>query len=476
LSPALSMALESSAVPAADAQVVGVSDGTESIAAAHGPEYGDVDMLDGITGACSNEAPTMDQWSVEGIEAAPLPSGAAQFEPTSEASEQPAAAGEPELYEEHGVDGEACQGQPVTVTDEELERRLLRVVIGDMGEPGISGEPVRGLLARNSLLERIIDLVHTFFDHRKKEVRWVSPTAQLDRYEAIAYIIADLLDLELLLEEARPIGKRVQEHIRGKPRGVLARADALKGPAKDARSNARAKAKKDAELAATLERTIADIDAKRDDAIAALKNEVYEGIGLPPANSVIVKTRPAPIDPEPELTAAKLAVSGAEADLASAELEVPKVERIVTKMRALATRKLEETPPKRPAKWEEDPVAWWDKQDIWREETEGALAMLHEAQDMQTSCMGHVLECRADLETARRALTDLEFTRMWVKLDVEAAPLVLPTVQAPKVFSLVGMSADEVSALAGQVSQQTTTAEEHAAFGRSAIGRLLSNY
>ena len=162
------MELESSAMPAVDAQIVGVFDGTESIAAAHGPEYGDVDMQDGITGACINEAPTTVQPSMLGIEAAPPLSGAVQFEPMSEAFEQPAAASEPELSEEHGVDGEACRGQPVTVTDEELERRLLRVVIGDMGEPGISGEVMRGLLARNSLLERIVDLVHTFFDHRKK--------------------------------------------------------------------------------------------------------------------------------------------------------------------------------------------------------------------------------------------------------------------------------------------------------------------
>ena len=61
-------------------------------------------------------------------------------------------------------------------------------------------------MASNALLERIVDLVHHLFDQRKNEVRWVTPTAQLDRYEAIAYLIADLLNLELLLDEARPIG------------------------------------------------------------------------------------------------------------------------------------------------------------------------------------------------------------------------------------------------------------------------------
>ena len=82
----------------------------------------------------------------------------------------------------------------MSVTDQELNERLEALAIGGMGEPTISGDRVHGLTAHNSLLERIINLVHALFDARKREVRWVTTTAQLDRYEAIAYLIADLLN------------------------------------------------------------------------------------------------------------------------------------------------------------------------------------------------------------------------------------------------------------------------------------------
>ena len=189
--------------------------------------------------------------------------------------------------------------------------------------------------------------MHDLFDHRDAEVRWVTATAQLDRFEAIAYLIADLLDLELLLDEARPIGKRVQQHIRGEPRGVLAKAKAIWKTAKDARTNARAKAKKKPALAASLDDTLTKIDADRDRQVARLKSQVYEGIGLPPANSVIVKSRPRAVDPDPELTEAKLVAAEASALLAEHELEMPRIARLVTKMRAAAVKQLEKEAPKR---------------------------------------------------------------------------------------------------------------------------------
>ena len=38
------------------------------------------------------------------------------------------------------------------------------------------------------------------------------PKAQLDKMDALAYLLADLLCGELLLEEANSIGKRAAEH------------------------------------------------------------------------------------------------------------------------------------------------------------------------------------------------------------------------------------------------------------------------
>ena len=85
------------------------------------------------------------------------------------------------------------------------------------------------------------------------------------------------------------------------------------------------------------------------------------------------------------------------------------------------------------------------------------------------------------LEAAKQEVRDARFD---IDLDEVATAAerrrdqarAVPEVPVPKVFSLVGKSAAEVGALVGHASQQTTTAEEHAAFGRSAIGRLLSNY
>ena len=59
------------------------------------------------------------------------------------------------------------------------------------------------------------------FEKHRADVRWVSETAQLDQEEALAYLLADLLDYELLPDEARTIGWAVRgaaKAFKGKPK------------------------------------------------------------------------------------------------------------------------------------------------------------------------------------------------------------------------------------------------------------------
>ena len=80
-----------------------------------------------------------------------------------------------------------------------------------------------------------------------------------------------------------------------------------------------------------------------------------------------------------------------------------------------------------------------------------------------------MFELRLDVEVAAGSLRSLERKREATPEIAEPAACTAPSsrVPVPKEFSLVGKSAAEVSALAGQVSQQVTSAEEHAAVARS---------
>ena len=148
------------------------------------------------------------------------------------------------------------------LTSEEALRRLERVAIGGTGPPGLMGDPINGLEATHEVIKVVCVASHNLFEQRKKEIRWVTETAQLDRYEAIGCVLAEVLGTgELLLKEARPIGKRALERIEGKS-GVKARTEKIKQKAKTARSNATAKAKKDPALATALSDTICSIDHK----------------------------------------------------------------------------------------------------------------------------------------------------------------------------------------------------------------------
>ena len=173
----------------------------------------------------------------------------------------------------------------VLPTEPELENRVEVICLGGEGPPEISCGRIAGLTATNALIDRVISVVDRVFHNRKSEVRWVTPLAQLDRMEAYAYLLADLLRGELLLEEANAIGKRAHKHVKV---DVQKQIKALWGDAKSDRSNARRAAKKDLARAAALDQLLSDIDQTRDAMIADLWQEVYEGLDLPAENTVLV--------------------------------------------------------------------------------------------------------------------------------------------------------------------------------------------
>ena len=78
--------------------------------------------------------------------------------------------------------------------------------LGGKGYPGRSGRGSVPIEATNELLHLAKTVVLELYEQRRSEVRWVKETAQLDQEEALAYLLADLLDYELLPEES-PIGR-----------------------------------------------------------------------------------------------------------------------------------------------------------------------------------------------------------------------------------------------------------------------------
>jgi hypothetical protein len=93
---------------------------------------------------------------------------------------------------------------------EQLKVLAQATVLGGSGWPPRLRTGAAVTEAINELVHALKVIVHDLFETRRSEVRWVSETAQLDQEEALAYLLADLLDYELLPEEAHPIGNAAQ--------------------------------------------------------------------------------------------------------------------------------------------------------------------------------------------------------------------------------------------------------------------------
>ena len=201
------------------------------------------------------------------------------------------AAGEPETTLQGGV-----ENPPVELPSEpEMERRLEIICVGGQGAPTESSGRVPGLKASNDLIRLAVLVVFRFFRLRKSEIRWVTEKGQLDKMDGLAYLLADLLRGELLLEEANLIGKRAHKHV---ATDVPKREKELKDQAKSERSYARLRVTRGQLDASVLDDAIADIDRRRDEAIKQLWQEEYESLGLPAENTVVVQSRARPLDKE----------------------------------------------------------------------------------------------------------------------------------------------------------------------------------
>ena len=132
---------------------------------------------------------------------------------------------EPGYAEEPPVQDAASAKPAAKLTPEEALMRLERIAIGGTGPPEVSGDAIDGLKATHEVIKVVCTVSHNFFVQRKKELRWVTETAQLARYEGIAYVLAEVLGAgNLLLKEAESMGKRALERIEGKA-GVKGKTD-----------------------------------------------------------------------------------------------------------------------------------------------------------------------------------------------------------------------------------------------------------
>jgi hypothetical protein len=227
---------------------------------------------------------------------------------------------------------------------EELDKELVAararaMFLGGAGHPRRSGERPIATEATYDLVFLAKTVVLELFEQRRSEVRMVSETARLDQEEAVAYLLGDLLDYELLPEEARPIGKASQHAAavyRGKPKGGKGKPSAdqrLKDKASTDRSKARAAAAKSEALAASLDARLEAIDEQ----LAADRRELAcTVVPLPwPDRRSVIRAVPVPKPPRKEEATEKAAATVAEAEAAkvAADAEVKRATRALARLK-----------------------------------------------------------------------------------------------------------------------------------------------
>ena len=235
--------------------------------------------------------------------------------------------------------------QQPSLPSEELDKELVAewaaaLLLGGSGPPGRTGKPPIASEATNELVHLVKIVVLELFEQRRAEVRMVSETARIDQEEAVAYLLGDLLDYELLPDEARAIGKAAQHAaavFKGKPpkggRGKSAADQRLKDKASTDRSKARAMAAKSEALAAGLDARLAAIDER----LAADRHELARTVvPLPwPDRRSVIRTTPVPKPPRKEeaTQAAAAALAAAEAAKVAADAEVKRATRTLARLK-----------------------------------------------------------------------------------------------------------------------------------------------
>jgi hypothetical protein len=162
----------------------------------------------------------------------------------------------------------------------------------------------------------------------------VSATAQVCQEEAMARLLADLLDYDLLPAEAFAIGEEARDahrEYKGKPRKGKPADQRLKDSAPTAKSKAKAAAAKNETLLAGLEQQLAGID----DRLAADRRELactVPPLSWPSRRTVLTQSRPPRVAEAVETSQCKLrrlraAVAAAEAAVAAADADAAAAKR-----------------------------------------------------------------------------------------------------------------------------------------------------
>jgi hypothetical protein len=235
----------------------------------------------------------------------------------------------------------------------------------------------------------------------------------LDQEEALGYLVADALGVELLASEARDVGKRVGNHLRRAK-------DARKKASETARCRRKPLLKKtDPFVCTDAQEAIAAIDRDEAATLSAIDEKVHD-LKLPAPDTFIDSTRgerkALSTDPDPEMTRVKAELAGARAELAEHDkllaMLLPQVKRAQqTALRLHGLRK----PPKLRA-------------DLWMEwSTECNRASSHAKElgaEYKQACSDQ--HDMADIVSLLAlAQTELEMVRMEQQMEADALQLEL---------------------------------------------------
>ena len=191
----------------------------------------------------------------------------------------------------------ACLDAELTPTVKELQQRVVAKFM-DAGNVMVDSHMGRvRCKSTHHVLGRAIEAINNTFDQQRARLcrSPERPDLTISKEEALGWLLAEMFNCELLVPEARGLGKRVGKQISVTVKNEKAE---ITTKAKTARSEARKAAKKDEDLEALLDTTIRQIDAVADTQRTAVDARVYE-LNLPTAKIVTAKAKPAP-KPEPE--------------------------------------------------------------------------------------------------------------------------------------------------------------------------------
>jgi hypothetical protein len=351
--------------------------------------------------------------------------------------------------------------------------------------------------------------VHEIFEQHRGDLRMVSATAQICQEEAIARLLADQLNYDLLLAETFAIGEEARDAHRdykGKPRKGKNADQRLKDAASTSKSKAKAAAAKDPDLGGGLAQRLNDIDA----VLATDRRELARAVpklSWPDRNTVVCDcAKPKPrADKLPQLRKAveraDAAIKAAEADVAAARRNHKRakgnLERVRREMWETSISRLSSKERMGDDEWEEwrqlsaavaemessTRAEHWACEDVLSD-ARVAAQEARDAVDMEeiecaAARRAQALKAEQESEQSERAKLNREREQAWADLQAREAqwealkarlPARAPSPATssvpgarsePKVFNLTGMSASDMRAMASSVSQAITGPLEH---------------